>query len=93
MYDTRTILTKNNLLLSGFWKVETKNRFCPNTLNNGINGTQDECQNLCKNNASCAGISYSRKLDTAQVNCHICRDDQLNPSTDGFDFYKLGGIQ
>ena len=66
--------------------------FCPNTLNKVTIGTQDECQSLCKQNDSCAGISYSRKLTTTRNNCYICLDDKLKFSLDGFGFYKMAGI-
>ena len=83
------------VLLLGAWKEEANDKSCPNNHKNNTNVTQIECQNLCKQNSACVGISYSTKLETlahnSESNCYICKDDELERTANEFGFYRREG--
>ena len=51
---------------------------------------QGECQDNCKANDTCVGISYSHRPGFTN-HCFACTNDILTNVTNNFDFYRKPG--
>ena len=90
------------------WPVLVEHQFCPNHVNmelsikpatNSDVTDQLECQDKCKLESECVGISYSHKINQTGW-CYICLDDdltgydedkELTGALNDFGFYKRPG--
>ena len=50
--------------------------------------SQLECQSLCFESISCAGISYNNH---GSDHCRLCKDYQLTQAPSGFGFFRRPG--
>ena len=72
------------------WVEESSKSFCKNHVHYECISTQEICQGLCTDSSSCVGISYSHMPKTNN-SCHLCLDDEVESSDDGYSFYKKPG--
>ena len=72
------------------WVEESSESFCTNHVHYECISTQEICQDLCTDSSSCVGISYSHMPKTNN-SCHLCLDDEVESSDDGYSFYKKPG--
>ena len=62
--------------------------YCSNHLSsNCCVENQMQCQEKCKADNDCVGISYTYNSDYTQY-CEVCRNDDLQRSKQGFGFYR-----
>ena len=84
------ICEKLYVLGLSLWVEESSKSFCTNHVHYECISTQEICQDLCTDSSSCVGISYSHMPKTNN-SCHLCLDDEVESSDDGYSFYKKPG--
>ena len=80
----------------GAWPLELNNTWCLAEYGNAWSGSIDsqlECQDICLDNQSCVGISYSYKAGMNNI-CFVCTTvppNGFHRNSLGFAFYRAPG--
>ena len=75
------------LKIERLWETEITDKTCQNMTLKYVS-SQLECQSLCFESISCAGISYNNH---GSDHCRLCKDYQLTQAPSGFGFFRRPG--